>query len=194
MLLAALIAHPQNGPASVPIKMMPAQVTKVKVTLTAAPPFGALPPDPNSVVTLLCADGAQDGPRVSIQTTVRNAVSLLLDTKADRLLVENDNGDVVGAFTANNVFTPALAKAVAQAGKTGKICAFGFDLGPAQQDAIRSGDLTGSLGQQPFLQGFWPVMQLYLQIDRGISAANLDTRAQLVTKDSIEKVGKRFEN
>jgi simple sugar transport system substrate-binding protein len=103
-------------------------------------------------------------------------------------------GDVVGAFTANNVFTPGLAKAVAQLGKTGKICAFGFDLGPAQQDAIRSGDLTGSLGQQPFLQGFWPVMQLYLQIDRGISAANLDTRAQLVTKDTIEKVGKRFEN
>ena len=103
-------------------------------------------------------------------------------------------GDVIGAFTANNVFTPALAKAVGQMGKTGQICAFGFDLGPAQQDAIRSGDLTGSLGQQPFLQGFWPVMQLYLQIDRGISAANLDTRAQLVTKDTVEKVGKRFEN
>jgi simple sugar transport system substrate-binding protein len=103
-------------------------------------------------------------------------------------------GDVVGAFTANNVFTPALAKAIAQMGKTGQICAFGFDLGPAQQEAIKSGDLTGSLGQQPFLQGFWPVMQLYLQIDRGISAANLDTRAQLVTKDTVEKVGKRFEN
>ena len=89
---------------------------------------------------------------------------------------------------------PMLAKAVGQLGKTGQICAFGFDLGPAKQDAIRSGDLTGSLGQQPFLQGFWPVMQLYLQIDRGISAANLDTRAQLVTKDTVEKVGKRFEN
>jgi simple sugar transport system substrate-binding protein len=108
-------------------------------------------------------------------------------------LIES-RGDVVGAFTANNVFTPALAKAVAQVGKTGEICAYGFDLGPAQQDAIRSGDLTGSLGQQPFLQGFWPVMQLYLQIDRGISAANLDTRAQLVTKDTVDQVGKRFEN
>ena len=54
--------------------------------------------------------------------------------------------------------------------------------------------MTGSLGQQPFLQGFWPVMQLYLQIDRGISAANLDTRAQLVTKDTVANVGKRFEN
>ena len=56
------------------------------------------------------------------------------------------------------------------------------------------GDLTGALGQQPFLQGFWPVMQLYLQIDRGISAANLDTRAQLVTKETVGNVGKRFEN
>jgi osmoprotectant transport system ATP-binding protein len=36
--------------------------------------------------------------RVSIDTTVRNAVSLLLETKTDRLLVENDHGDVVGAF------------------------------------------------------------------------------------------------
>jgi simple sugar transport system substrate-binding protein len=103
-------------------------------------------------------------------------------------------GDVVGAFAGNNVFTPALARAIAQMGKTGEICAYGFDLGPAQQDALRSGDLTGALGQQPFLQGFWPVMQLYLQIDRGIAAANLDTRAQLVTKDTIEAVGKRFEN
>lgn len=108
-------------------------------------------------------------------------------------LIES-RGDVVGAFAGNNVFTPALAKAVAQTGSTGRMCAYGFDLGPAQQQALLSGDLTGALGQQPFLQGFWPVMQLYLQIDRGISAANLDTRAQLVTKDNVAAVGKRFEN
>jgi len=103
-------------------------------------------------------------------------------------------GDVVAAFAGNALFTPAIAKAIAQIGKTGEICAYGYDLGPAQQEALQSGDLTGSLGQQPFLQGFWPVMQLYLQIDRGISAANLDTRAQLVTKDTVGAVGRRFEN
>jgi simple sugar transport system substrate-binding protein len=108
-------------------------------------------------------------------------------------LIES-RGDVVGAFAGNNVFTPALVSAVEQTGNTDKMCAYGFDLGPAQQEGIKSGNLTGALGQQPFLQGFWPVMQLYLQIDRGISAANLDTRAQLVTKDSIESVGARFEN
>lgn len=103
-------------------------------------------------------------------------------------------GDVVGAFAGNNVFTPALAKAVEQMGKSGEICAYGFDLGPAQQEALRSGALTGALGQQPFIQGFWPVMQLYLQIDRGIAGANLDTRAQLVTQETVGSVGSRFEN
>jgi simple sugar transport system substrate-binding protein len=108
-------------------------------------------------------------------------------------LIES-RGNVVGAFAGNNVFTPALASAVAQTGNTDKMCAYGFDLGPAQQEALKAGNLTGALGQQPFLQGFWPVMQLYLQIDRGISAANLDTRAQLVTRDTVGDVGKRFEN
>jgi osmoprotectant transport system ATP-binding protein len=51
-----------------------------------------------SDVKLGPAAGAESGVRVPIDTTVRNAVSLLLDTKNDRLLVEDDQGDVVGAF------------------------------------------------------------------------------------------------
>jgi simple sugar transport system substrate-binding protein len=102
--------------------------------------------------------------------------------------------DVVGAMSANGFVTPALGDAITQLHKQGQICAFGFDLGPKQQEQIKTGALTGSLGQQPFLQGFWPVAQLYLQIDRGIAAANLDTRAQLVTKANVANIGKRFEN
>jgi simple sugar transport system substrate-binding protein len=37
-------------------------------------------------------------------------------------------------------------------------------------------------------------VRLDLQIDRGIAAANLATRAQLVTKTNLEQIGKRFEN
>lgn len=108
-------------------------------------------------------------------------------------LIES-RGDVVGAFAANGFVTPALGDAVAQLGIGDEVCSYGFDLGPAQQEQIRSGHLDGSLGQQPFLQGFWPVLQLYLQIDRGIAAANLDTRAQLVTEEDVDTVGKRYEN
>ena len=103
-------------------------------------------------------------------------------------------GDVVGIFGPNGAVTPAIVTAVTQKKMEGKICAFGYDLGPPILEGLKSGALTGSLGQQPFLQGFWPVAQLYLQIDRGIAAANLDTRAQVVTKANVGTVGKRFEN
>ena len=147
-----------------------------------------------AIVTSLAKAGTLDkfkvdaGPEsVGVSADMNDPVNSIIS------LIES-RGDVVGAFAGNNVFTPALAKAVAQTGNSGTMCAYGFDLGPAQQEALRSGDLTGALGQQPFLQGFWPVMQLYLQIDRGISAANLDTRAQLVTGETVGSVGKRFEN
>jgi osmoprotectant transport system ATP-binding protein len=51
-----------------------------------------------SDVQLSPVENANGSTHVSIDTTVRNAVSLLLETKTDRLLVENDNGEVVGAF------------------------------------------------------------------------------------------------
>ncbi len=102
--------------------------------------------------------------------------------------------DVVGLFGPNGGVTPAIGDAITQLKLNGKICSYGFDLGPKQLEQIKTGALMGSLGQQPFLQGFYPVMQLYLQIDRNIAAANLDTRAQVVTKDNVDKVGKRFEN
>jgi simple sugar transport system substrate-binding protein len=108
-------------------------------------------------------------------------------------LIES-RGDVVGVMGANGFVTPAIGDAVAQLKIGDKVCSYGFDLGPKQQEQIKTGALDGALGQQPFLQGFWPVMQLYLQIDRGVSAANLDTRAQLVTKDNLGQVGTRFEN
>jgi osmoprotectant transport system ATP-binding protein len=51
-----------------------------------------------SDVKLSPTNGDEQRPRVSIDTTVRNAVSLLLETKTDRLLVEDLNGEVVGSF------------------------------------------------------------------------------------------------
>jgi osmoprotectant transport system ATP-binding protein len=51
-----------------------------------------------SDVRLGPAEGTDGLVRVSIETTVRNAVSLLLETKADRLLVDDDRGNAVGTF------------------------------------------------------------------------------------------------
>ncbi|TIO88638.1 MAG: sugar ABC transporter substrate-binding protein, partial [Mesorhizobium sp.] len=78
--------------------------------------------------------------------------------------------------------------------KPGDVFNFGFDTSPQIVEGFKGGWVQLTADQQPFLQGFYPVMQLYLQIDRGIAAANLDTRAQLVTQETVGKVGKRFEN
>jgi simple sugar transport system substrate-binding protein len=148
----------------------------------------------NATVAALKAAGTLDNFKVDAGPESVGVPADMNDPVNSIIGLIEQRGDVVGAFAGNNVFTPALVKAIAQLKMGGKICSYGFDLGPPQQEGMKSGDLTGALGQQPFLQGFWPVMQLYLQIDRGISAANLDTRAQLVTKESVGNVGKRFEN
>jgi len=70
------------------------QVTR-QFVLTSPPP---IKPQDRLLAKLAPADGTEGHARVSIDTTVRNAVSLLLDTKADRLLVEGPGGEVVGAF------------------------------------------------------------------------------------------------
>ena len=103
-------------------------------------------------------------------------------------------GDVVGIFGPNGAVTPAIVDGGHPDQEGGPDLRLRLRSRPADLEGLKSGALTGSLGQQPFLQGFWPVMQLYLQIDRGIAAANLDTRAQVVTKENVETVGKRFEN
>ena len=95
---------------------------------------------------------------------------------------------------ANGFVTPAIADAVSQLKHRRQGLLLRLRSRAEAARAIRSGALDGALGQQPFLQGFWPVTQLYLQIDRGVSAADLDTKAQLVTKANVDTVGKRFEN
>jgi simple sugar transport system substrate-binding protein len=116
----------------------------------------------------------------------------------DVLEVLRATADVVGVFAPSGQITPALADAITVLKKNNQISAFGFDLGPAQLKAISEGALTGSLGQQPFVQGYWPIKQLVLQIDRGIGAVNVDTRAELVTKSNLaafqKNVKTRFTN
>jgi simple sugar transport system substrate-binding protein len=124
---------------------------------------------------------------IGIDVDANNIVSSIVS------LVES-RGDVVGIMGANGFVTPAIADAVAQLKIGDKVCSYGFDLGPKQLEAIRTGTLDGALGQQPFLQGWWPVTMLYLQIDRGVAAADLNTKAQLITKENVDTVGKRFEN
>ncbi|MEA2065585.1 MAG: substrate-binding domain-containing protein [Thermotogota bacterium] len=62
----------------------------------------------------------------------------------------------------------------------------GFDLSPATAESIKSGYTDLVLDQQPFLQGFLPVMQIYLTKKFAFSGLHIDTGGGLVSADNID--------
>lgn len=68
-----------------------------------------------------------------------------------------------------------------------KIATGGFDLLPGTLAAIESGDLGFAIDQQPYLQGYFPVLELYLFKKSGtlMSPADVDTGLKFVTKDNV---------
>jgi simple sugar transport system substrate-binding protein len=63
----------------------------------------------------------------------------------------------------------------------------GFDLIPETLASIKNGDLDYTIDQQPYLQGFLPVLYLYLYKVSGglISPPVTNTGLLFVTKDNV---------
>ncbi|MBA4688569.1 MAG: substrate-binding domain-containing protein [Candidatus Galacturonibacter soehngenii] len=68
---------------------------------------------------------------------------ILMDYKDDLAIVFSENGTMaLGA-----------ARAIVEAGKKGQILLIGFDAGPSILEAIKRGDMQGTIAQQPFRMG-----------------------------------------
>jgi len=63
----------------------------------------------------------------------------------------------------------------------------GFDLIPETLNSVKAGDLDYTIDQQPYLQGFLPVLALYLYKVSGglISPSQTNTGLLFVTKDNV---------
>ena len=69
-----------------------------------------------------------------------------------------------------------------------QICGAGFDLSAATAQAIKEGFVDVVLDQQPFMQGYLPIVQLYLSTKFGFAGMHIDTGAALITADNIALV------
>jgi simple sugar transport system substrate-binding protein len=94
--------------------------------------------------------------------------------------------DVKGAFAVDAGSTQFLAQAKAGAGLS-KLPAGGFDLTPTTLNAINSGSLDFTINQNPYLQGFLPVLYLYMYRLSGslVVPPNTDTGLSFVTKSNV---------
>jgi simple sugar transport system substrate-binding protein len=77
------------------------------------------------------------------------------------------------------------------AGKApGEIFNFGFDTSPQIVEAFKAGWVQLTADQQPFLQGYLPVMSLCQQVVYGLAPISVDTGAGFVTPENYEIVAK----
>lgn len=91
--------------------------------------------------------------------------------------------------TDHGALTATLGVYLRAAGKSpDEICGGGFDLSAATAQAIKEGAVDAVLDQQPFLQGYLPIVQLYLAKKFGFAGMNIDTGAAIITADNIELV------
>jgi len=96
--------------------------------------------------------------------------------------------DVKGMFTVDGS-TWVLGEVMQQFDLRKKgVLAGGFDLIPKTLTAIDSGDLDFTIDQQPYLQGFYTVMEMFMwKVSGGlVGAADIDTGLNFVTKANVK--------
>jgi simple sugar transport system substrate-binding protein len=69
-----------------------------------------------------------------------------------------------------------------------KVCGAGFDLSAPTAQAIKSGYVKAVLDQQPFLQGYLPILQMYLTSKFGFAGFDVDTGAAIISGKNIDAV------
>lgn len=75
--------------------------------------------------------------------------------------------------------------------KPGEITVAGFDLVPTVLDGIEEGYIAFTIDQQPYLQGYLPVVMLYLMKEAGINPVDVNTSMALVDKSNVKEVKER---
>jgi simple sugar transport system substrate-binding protein len=92
-------------------------------------------------------------------------------------------------FAVDAGSTMSVGKTMEKYGLHAKgVRAGGFDLLPATLDAIAKGDLDFTIDQQPYLQGFYTVMEMAMfKFSGGLTGpADINTGLKFVTKASVE--------
>lgn len=101
----------------------------------------------------------------------------------------SSNPDVKLVCTDHGGLTSTLETYLKAAGKgPGDIYAIGFDLSPATLEAIRGGWTDLVLDQQPYLQGYLPIVQICLSKKYKFAGLHIDTGSGFAHKDNVEEL------
>lgn len=138
-------------------------------------------------------DGAKQaieasGANIEIQQVTTGAE--LTDERSRIEAWYNGHKDVAGMFAVDAGSTQGVAQVMEQFGLHDKgVKAGGYDLLPDILKLMKAGHIDFTIDQQPYLQGFFPVMQLYLyKISGGVTGpAETNTGLIFITPDTVDR-------
>lgn len=138
-------------------------------------------------------DGAQQAIKDSGKPVTFTAIGTNADITKGLSIIDayaQGHPDLAGMLAVDAGSTQSVGQTVKKYGmrRKGLKVAGGFDLVPETLAAIKAGDLDYTIDQQPYLQGFLPVLYLYLYKLSGglLFPSETNTGLLFVTKDNVE--------
>lgn len=112
-----------------------------------------------------------------------------LAVTADRIgAYLNANPDTTAYFDTG-FWHAAVARVLKDRGiEPGKVLLGGFDLVPEVVQQMQAGYVQVQVDQQPYMQGFMPVMEVYLSKTVGLAPADIDTGQGIVTPAEADAI------
>lgn len=124
--------------------------------------------------------------KLTITVEQINSPELLLPVISGAILAHPETKLILYSNSTNLGTVPLYMETLNK--KPGEILNIGFDTSPAIIDAFRQGYVQLASDQQPYLQGFVPIISLALTKVYGFSPLSVDTGAGFVTQENYKVI------
>ena len=153
--------------------------------------FIATPGSGNLAPRLSGIQHVLEGSNLHVHSQASGAAESQAGATIDNVLA-NHLDSYQGYFAVDGSSTAALAQAIQTYNLQGKVVAGGFDLIPTTETLLASSCLQFTIDQQPYLQGFLPVLELFLHnASHGLTGvADVDTGITFLDPTTIAPYAK----
>lgn len=125
-------------------------------------------------------EGMEKITTIDIGTDLTNAYSVI----ENAYLANPDVTAIIGV----DCYSEAIGSFIEDYELEGTVYGAGFDLTEGMLGHIKNGSVQLTVGQNPFLQGYYSVLECYLNVKYGSDFLDVDTGAQMVTIDNVDQV------
>lgn len=98
------------------------------------------------------------------------------------------NPEIITILGTGQADTEATGRALEKLGKKSKCWSAGFDLSTKTLQLVKDGYIHCTIDQQPYIQGFYPVVQLTQYLRYGIMPSDMDAGAAIVDLTNVDQV------